>query len=74
MKPPHVERMETELAELRRRKCKLATFIHHNPIFLTLTAFEKGLLRAQEAAMTTYEEVLDTRIALALQPSLPLEA
>lgn len=61
-KPPHVERIEAEQAELRDRIDKLDTFIGENPIFGTLPPIDQYLLCAQSNAMEAYASILLARL------------
>ena len=75
MKPPHVERMEAELAELQTRAAALNTFIEHNPLFGTLDDTDQSLMQAQLGTMLAYEGVLAIRLARAeASPATPVES
>lgn len=64
-KPAHVERMESELAELIDRVDKLDVFMGGRAIFPNLPAVDQDLLRAQSGAMKAYKSILTLRLARA---------
>lgn len=65
MMAPHIERMKDELAQLADRRDKLAKFINEGPIFKQLPGDERDLMREQFGHMSSYHDVLETRIDLA---------
>lgn len=61
MKPAHIERMETEQAELDERIEKLRDFIG-TETFNALPLIDRELLNMQLSAMHTYAAVLGARL------------
>jgi hypothetical protein len=62
-KPPHLQRMETELAELRDRIEKLTNFAQaKNLTFTDLPETDRLLLVTQCRAMTAYLGILEIRV------------
>ncbi|AUR95279.1 protein of unknown function DUF2829 [Vibrio phage 1.205.O._10N.222.51.A7] len=59
---PHQKRMVTERNQLKDKITKLADFIGHNKLFLTLNGTQKELLREQCECMCEYLEALESRI------------
>lgn len=59
----HIERMKLELAELRDRKSKLATFTF-NVVFMELDIQMQRLMKIQLHAMRAYHDALELRLDL----------
>lgn len=59
-----LEKMETELAELKKRIFRMDCFIAESPTFNTLSSIQQNLLTAQTAAMESYRDILAIRIEM----------
>lgn len=65
MTAPHIERMKDELTQLADRREKLRAFIDDSPVFKQLPGDERDLMREQFGYMSSYHDVLETRIDFA---------
>ena len=60
---PHQQRVVDEANELEDKHSKLSAFIDQSPVFSGLDSTQKGLLKAQAGAMSSYLQILNLRIA-----------
>jgi hypothetical protein len=59
---PHEQRVVDEKTELDAKLLKLCSFIDANPMFHTLSDFDRALLLNQRNAMRRYSDILALRI------------